>query len=75
MNKCFHIGTTWGGHYTVGVDDGEGFTPKKIKHKRGYYEVIGDTFSVRVYGVAYAKFGDPEKSKVEPKAHLKVVEK
>ena len=73
---CFEISTTWGGNYIVGVDDGEGFIPKTIKPKKGYFEVTPThgRFTVKVYGIAYAKFGDPAKLKTEPKVNLKVVE-
>ena len=73
MKECFHIATTWGGKYTLEVDDGFGFIPKKIKPKRGYYEVIGDEFSVRVYGVAYVKYGDYKKLKENKPAIVELV--
>jgi len=67
MDKCFHVATNWNTHYVLGVDDGEGNIPKEIKSMGSYYEIsfTHGKFTVRVHGVAYAKFGDYEKIKKE----------
>ncbi len=68
MDKCYYLATNWNTNYELGVDDGNGNTPKEIKPMGGYYEVFftHGKMSVRVHGVAYAKFGEQEQSKENP---------
>jgi len=74
MDKCYFLATNWNTNYELGVDDGNGNTPKEIKPMGSYYEVFftHGKMSVRVHGVAYAKFGEQEQKKNND--YLRVVE-
>ncbi len=62
--KCFFLATIWDTHYELEKDDGEGNVPKEINPMGSYYEVIftHGKMTVRVHGVAYAKFCKQKKT-------------
>jgi len=64
-SECFYLSTLWNTNYEVDVDDGQGNEVREIKAMGSYYEVYfkHNKFSVRVHGVAYAKFGEVEKKR------------
>ena len=75
MDKCYYLATNWNTNYELGVDDGNGNTPKEIKPMGAYYEIsfTHGKFATRVHGIAFAKFGDWEKIKKEQPAALELV--
>ena len=64
---CFELATGWGTYYQLDTDDKSGNIPREIKPMGSYYEIFftHNKFSVKVYAINYASFGDWERIKKE----------
>ena len=59
-NECYYLATNWNTNCMLDKDDGQGNIPREIKSMGNHYEIFftHNLFTVKVYSVAYAKYGD-----------------